>query len=341
MGRQANAANREAFRVAVDGGRVIAGVSGSLRSLGALRAGVEEARLTGAPLMAVLAWEPAGGELAYRRAPCPILLKLWQHAAVERLTSAFHDAFGGIPQDVTVRMLVVRGKAGPFLVDFADQPDDLLVVGCGGGRWLRNSLHGSVTRYCIAHAHCPVLTIPPPELIRQVRSRPHRWRPEDFAAPLGERASRGAGRARRHAAQRPSRAKGPVIGPASGLASGQRGDASDLPAYRGAPYYQPGPPSRRARTLRRIRLALHPLSRDAAGRADRRPARPEPAVAAGRPPAAAAPGGHRSRLGRVWSARLEDRDVHVVVVVRGDAAAIGHGDPAGEAIRMSQMRCGR
>ncbi len=97
--------------VAVGGRRVIAGVSGSLRSLGALRAGVDEARHTGAPVVAVLAWVPAGGELAYRRAPCPVLLKLWEEAARERLTEAFDAAFGGVPGDVTVQGMVVRGWA--------------------------------------------------------------------------------------------------------------------------------------------------------------------------------------------------------------------------------------
>ena len=126
--------------MAVGGRRVIAGVSGSMRSLGALRAGVEEARETGAPLTAVLAWEPPGGELSYRRAPCPVLLKLWETAAVERLTDAFDAALGGVPSDVTVHMVVVRGKAGPVLVDFADQPDDLLVIGCGNRNWLVSGL---------------------------------------------------------------------------------------------------------------------------------------------------------------------------------------------------------
>ena len=51
--------------------RVIAGVSGSLRSLGALQAAVAEARSAEVPLVAVLAWAPAGGEIAYLRAPAP------------------------------------------------------------------------------------------------------------------------------------------------------------------------------------------------------------------------------------------------------------------------------
>ncbi len=141
--------------------RVIAGVSGSLRSLGALRAAAAEARSNGATLLAVLAWAPAGGELAYMRAPCPVLLKLWEQDALERLRDAFDAAFGGIPLGVAVRKLVVRGRPGPLLVELADQPDDLLVVGCGGRSGLSCVVHGSVTRYCLAHARCPVLAVPP------------------------------------------------------------------------------------------------------------------------------------------------------------------------------------
>ena len=80
--------------MAVGSRRVIAGVSGSLRSLGALRAGMAEARSSGAALLAVLAWAPAGGEAAYLRAPCPLLLRLWQRAAQERMREAFDAAFG-------------------------------------------------------------------------------------------------------------------------------------------------------------------------------------------------------------------------------------------------------
>jgi nucleotide-binding universal stress UspA family protein len=153
--------------------RVIAGVSGSLRSLGALRAAVAEARSAGAALQAVLAWSPAGGEIAYMRAPCPLLLRLWEQEASERLRDAFDEAFGGVP-----------APPGPALVELADQHDDLLVVGYGGRSRLGYTVHGTVTRYCMAHARCPVLTVPPPELIRELRPRRHHWRPEDFAIPL-------------------------------------------------------------------------------------------------------------------------------------------------------------
>lgn len=238
--------------MAVDSGRVIAGVSGSLRSLGALRAGVAEARSSGSPLLAVLAWAPAGGELAYMRAPCPFLLGLWEQDAQERLRGAFDAVFGGVPGGVAVQMMVVRAPPGPLLVELADQPNDLLVVGSGGRSGLNCLVHGSVTRYCLAHARCPVLAVPPPELIAEMRPWRHRWRPDDFAVlPAGPELA-----TRSRAAGQPvagSQAAAPTngAGPDGALAR------SDLPnAYRGAPYYQPRPPTRRQRALRRLRLAL-------------------------------------------------------------------------------------
>src|SRR5258708_3380417 len=175
---------REGSAVTTDTRRVIAGVNGSVRSLAALGVASAEARAAGAVLLPLLAWVPVGGEMAYRRAPCPILLRVWEHAACERMRDAFDDAFGGMPDGLVIRPLVVRGAAGPALVDIADRPDDLLVVGGGGWGRLASAVHGSVSRYCLAHARCPGLAVPPPALIRELRSRRHHWRPEDFASPL-------------------------------------------------------------------------------------------------------------------------------------------------------------
>ncbi|MGI9007794.1 MAG: universal stress protein [Streptosporangiaceae bacterium] len=226
-----------------DGGRrVIAGVSGSLRSLGALRAGVAEARSAGVPLLAVLAWTPVGGEYAYRRAPCPVLLQVWEHAAAERLHDAFDEAFGGLPAGVIVHQVVLRGKPGPVLVRLADRPGDLLVVGAGPGR-AGLARPGAVSRYCLARARCPVLAVPPPDLIAAVRSRPRRWRPEDFAADLGRSARR----------RRPAGGPGAVA--VTHQAPAGRPAGQELPtAYRGAPYYQPRRLPWRLRILRRLHL---------------------------------------------------------------------------------------
>jgi len=234
--------------VEVGSRRVIAGVSGSVRSLGALRAGIAEARSSGAELIAVLAWAPSGGEFAYVRAPCPLLLKLCEEGAKDRIRDAFDDALGGLPDDVAVQLLVVRARPGPVLVEFADRPDDLLVVGCGGRRPLSSAVRGSVTRYCVAHARCPVLAVPPPDLIADLRPWPHRWRPEVLAAPFA-----GAGTiAKRSDAGTTRGSEGRAVAPASSASPA----VPRLPAYRGAPYYQPRPRSRAHRAFRQLRMAM-------------------------------------------------------------------------------------
>ncbi|MFI0723507.1 universal stress protein [Streptomyces sp. NPDC021224] len=147
-------------------GRVVVGVSGSLLSLGALHRGVAEARDRGGLLVAVLAWTPAGGEGAYRRAPCTPLLAAWEDAAAARLENAFRNAFGGHPHGVPLRMVTARGEPGTALTQLADRPDDLLVVSTGRQGGLARLFHGGVARYCLAHARCDVLAVPPSELMR-------------------------------------------------------------------------------------------------------------------------------------------------------------------------------
>jgi len=68
--------------------------------------------------------------------------------------------------------VIVRGETGPALVDMADSPGDVLVVGAGRRGWLARIGHGRVSRYCVAHAGCPVVTVPPPALrFRAIRHR--------------------------------------------------------------------------------------------------------------------------------------------------------------------------
>jgi Universal stress protein family len=62
------------------------------------------------------------------------------------------------------RPLVLRGAAGPELVSLASQPGDLLVIGGGRRTALTRLVCCPVARHCLAHAHCPVLAVPPPDL---------------------------------------------------------------------------------------------------------------------------------------------------------------------------------
>ncbi len=121
--------------------RVVVGVNGSLGNLSALHVALALARRWEASLVAVHAWAPVGGEVAYRRAPWKPLLDL---------------------------SVLVRGEAGPSLVAIAERPTDVIVVGTGHRPWLLRTWVGPVSRYCVSHARCPVLTVPAPAMLRDI-----------------------------------------------------------------------------------------------------------------------------------------------------------------------------
>jgi nucleotide-binding universal stress UspA family protein len=147
--------------------RVIVGASGSPGSIPALRYAGSVARRDDVPLIAVHAWVPPGGDLADRRTPSPYLRQLWAEAAARRLTEELEVAWGGVPPGLEVQPRAVRGEPGQVLVDIACDAEDLLVVGAGQRGWPGRIWHGHVSRYCVARANCPVLTVPPVGLPRR------------------------------------------------------------------------------------------------------------------------------------------------------------------------------
>jgi nucleotide-binding universal stress UspA family protein len=155
--------------------RVIVGVTGSVGSLQALRCAAAEARRREAVLVAAHAWVPPGGELADRRYSVPELRQVWRDAAWRRLWDAFDAALGGRPPDLEVEPVVMRGDPGRVLVTVASREDDLLVVGAGRRGLLRQLLHRRVCRYCLAHADCPVLIVPPSKLAQEMEHPLHAW----------------------------------------------------------------------------------------------------------------------------------------------------------------------
>ncbi len=155
--------------------RIIVGVHGSLGSLQALRYAADEARERNVPLLAVTAWVPPGGDMAERRHSSPYLRKIWRDAAWERLWAAFDAGLGGVPADLTVEPQVARGETGPVLVEAADHADDLLIIGTGRRAGIGRVLHRSVSRYCLAHARCPVLAVPPSALMDEMSHGLRSW----------------------------------------------------------------------------------------------------------------------------------------------------------------------
>lgn len=156
--------------------RVVVGVTGTPGNLAALHRAAGEARVRGAELWAVLAWQPPGGGLARRNGP--VALAPCRAAAVTRLREVLDTAFGAVKPGVTLQGFTVRGTPGAALVDTARDPDDLLVVGTGSRAALRRLVRPSVARYCLAHAACPVLAVPPSPLQAQLAAAHRRnfWR---------------------------------------------------------------------------------------------------------------------------------------------------------------------
>ncbi|XMN10671.1 universal stress protein [Streptomyces griseobrunneus] len=141
--------------------RIVVGVSGSPGSLTALHRATAEAQERNAELCAVLAWQLPGGGLGGRATYGAVVLRECRDAAVEELRTILGNAFAVRKPGVTLSGLTVRGEPGAVLVGAARSADDLLVVGVGPrGRWLPG-MRPSVTRYCLAHATCPVLAVPP------------------------------------------------------------------------------------------------------------------------------------------------------------------------------------
>lgn len=148
--------------------RVIVGVNGSVRSLQALRHAAAEARTRDAVLVAVHAWLPSGVGLAETYWLDPLLQEMWSDAAWQLLWGTFDAAFGGMPPDVEVETVVMRGEPRHVLAGIAARDDDLLVIGAGRRGIVRRLWRAGIAQYCIASARCPVLVVPPTALARKM-----------------------------------------------------------------------------------------------------------------------------------------------------------------------------
>lgn len=148
--------------------RIVVGIDGSESSEDALRWAVAQARLTGATVEAVYAWDP--GALVSLGLPPLFEWEPLREAAEKRPEDIVHEALGDhagvhvVPKSVT-------GNPAEVLVEHSARAD-LLVIGSRGLGGLKGMLLGSVGHHCAAHSHCPVVIVhraPLPE-----RHHPHR-----------------------------------------------------------------------------------------------------------------------------------------------------------------------
>lgn len=138
-----------------NGGRrfIVVGVDGSEPGKDALSWAARQARLTGADLHAVGAWDlPVG----YGFAPDDSWTDLSARARDE-LDATIAQVLGDVP-DLQVIARVEQGHPAEVLVE-TSRGADLLVVGSRGRGTFKGALLGSVSQHCAQQATCPVLIV--------------------------------------------------------------------------------------------------------------------------------------------------------------------------------------
>lgn len=139
---------------------IVVGVDSSHGSKAALRWALAQARLTGAAVQAVAAWQqPATYEYSYGAIPFPSPGDDIAATAEKILTETVAEAVGTGGPPVDVRVKVAHGPAARILLEAAAGAE-LLVVGSRGHGAFAGMLLGSVSQHCTHHAPCPVIVVP-------------------------------------------------------------------------------------------------------------------------------------------------------------------------------------
>jgi nucleotide-binding universal stress UspA family protein len=137
--------------------RIVVGINGSRASLTALRWATAEARLRGAGLHVVRAWDPARHAAPYA-AVGHLPTGDEQEAEVRAgLVADMQAEFGpATPDDVTTEL----AEGVPERVLIAQSAGaDLMVLGEAAQPALAGRSQGPVIRACLAHASCPVVIV--------------------------------------------------------------------------------------------------------------------------------------------------------------------------------------
>ncbi len=130
---------------------IVVGVDGSEASIDALRWAVGQAKLTGARLEVIAAWEVPWMIMV---SPTKVDDDYFREVR-ERLDPAIKEGLSDAEGvDVTVR--IVEWESAPSLIDASDGAD-MLVIGSHRYGTVKGMHLGSVASYCAHHARCPVL----------------------------------------------------------------------------------------------------------------------------------------------------------------------------------------
>jgi nucleotide-binding universal stress UspA family protein len=134
--------------------KIVVGIDGSASSIDAFRWAVHQAHLTGSALEAVMAWQ-------YPTGVTPVGGHDLEAESRQALGGAIEGAFSSAPPVQAIRV-VEEGEPAPTLVR-RSKDAALLVVGSRGHGTFVGMLIGSVSQYCVSHAHCPVVVVRGPD----------------------------------------------------------------------------------------------------------------------------------------------------------------------------------
>jgi nucleotide-binding universal stress UspA family protein len=139
---------------------IVVGVDDSPSSRAAIRWAAEYARASGCRVKAVhvLLWPPASEIYAYSVEADEI----YPDASYveERDRTSSQAVFDDVHPESDWELTFAQGHAGRILVELS-RTARLLVVGAREHRGIGRLLNGSVAHYCLNHASCPVVSVPP------------------------------------------------------------------------------------------------------------------------------------------------------------------------------------
>lgn len=141
--------------------QIVVGIDDSPSSRAALRWAAEQAERAATTLRAVYVFDPP---LGLEATGGPFVVEELVYSSDTGVPPVQRANITALFEEVDPRagweLDFVIGKAGPVLVDAA-RSAQLLVVGTQEHVGLGRLLAGSTSHYCLSHASCPVVAVPP------------------------------------------------------------------------------------------------------------------------------------------------------------------------------------
>ena len=142
-------------------GEVVVGVDTSVSGRTALLWAAACARATRARLRAVHVFGPdAVAPTDWEPGAFPAISHLATAGTQNSTRSQIQPAFDSLPPSLDWRLEFCPGPIGHTLVERSESAA-VLVVGTREHTGINRVLNGSVSHYCLSHAACPVIAVPP------------------------------------------------------------------------------------------------------------------------------------------------------------------------------------